>query len=97
MCVCSEYEKSSDIRTCPTFLPLCPTFLPETSDIMSDRKCSKCVYNLGECPMQHTQTSDTGPVDIGHNVRYSKLFFIYTVCVCVCVGLSVSVSVFLTT
>ena len=63
----SEYEKSSDIRTCLTFLP-------ETSD----RKCSTYVYNLGECPMQHTQTSDTGPVNIGHNVRYSKLLFIYT-------------------
>ena len=28
--------------------------------------------------MQHTQKSDTGLVNIGHNVRYSKIFFIYT-------------------
>ena len=26
----SVYEKSSDIRTCPTFYPLCPTFSPIT-------------------------------------------------------------------
>ena len=32
----SVYEKSSDIRTCPTYYTLCTTFAPKTSDIMSD-------------------------------------------------------------
>ena len=32
----SVNEKSSDIRTCPTFWLLCPTFCAKTSDIMSE-------------------------------------------------------------
>ena len=32
----SEYEKSSDIRTCPMFWTLCPMYLTKTSDIMSE-------------------------------------------------------------
>ena len=32
----SEYEKSSDIRTCPMFWTSCPTYFTKTSDIMSE-------------------------------------------------------------